>query len=191
MPADLIRNEAIPKLAEQIDSPAMLTVLRHLQHTGFILNNKEVDQETAAILHRLAALGLVDPGYDGSTDGKPFIWVRNGNGARILRYFEGTFKPPVEIHPRASPALAALSDKDRQAVLGTVDYLRRRDPACWPSELVVPLSADKPMYLLRVTPELRAFVTVLDSGGIELSDIVREETLRLFRERERDAAAHQ
>lgn len=191
MPADLVPNEAVPKLAEQIDSPTMLTILRYLEQNGFIFNNNDVDYETAAILRRLAELGLVDPGYAGPTDGKPFIWVKNGNGRRILQYFEGSFKRTQKIHPRARPALASLSEKDRQAVLGTVDYLRRNDPACWPRELVVPLNADKPMYLLRITPELRAFITVLDEGAIELSDIVREETLRLFVERERDAAAQQ
>ena len=190
MPADLVPNEAIPKLAKEIDSPAMLTMLRHLEQNGFILNNNDVNQETAAVLRRLTELGLVDPGYDGPTVGKPFIWVKNGNGHQVLQYFEGTFKPVV-IHPRARPALASLSERDRQTVLGLAEYLRSVDPASWPRELVVPLSSEKPMYLMRVTPELRAFITTLDSGGIELSDIVREESLRLFLEREHDAATHQ
>lgn len=189
MAADLVPREDIPKLAEKIDSPAMLTVLRHLEQTGFLFNNDGIDQETAAILHRLAALGLVDTGFDGPIGGKPFIWVRSTNGSRILEFFEGTLKLKLKIHPRAHPALELLPEKDRRTVLGTVDYLRRSDPVRWPRELAVPLNVDKPMYLLRVTPELRAFITVLDDEDIELSDIVREETLRLFGERERDAAA--
>jgi hypothetical protein len=41
------------------------------------------------------------------------------------------------------------------------------------------------VYSLRVSPELWAFIRLLDSGGIELFDIVPEETLRLFLERSR------
>jgi hypothetical protein len=41
------------------------------------------------------------------------------------------------------------------------------------------------VYLVRVSPELRAFVRVLDSGSLELFDVMREETLRLFLERYR------
>lgn len=190
MPADLIPNDAIPILAEQIDSPAMLIILRRLQQNGFIQNNHDITQETAAIFRRLTELGLVDPGFDGPKDDKPFIWVRNGNGDKVLRYFEGTRKPDLKIHPRAEPALGTLPEKDRQLVLGMTQFLRMREPASWPRDLVVPLSPEKSIYLLRVTPDLRAFLTVLDSGDIELTDIVREETLRLFRERKRDVIAH-
>jgi hypothetical protein len=190
MPAQLVPSEAIPKLAEQIDSAAMLAVLRYLRQVGFLFNS-DVDQETAAIVRRLAALGLIDPGYDGPTNGRPFIWVRNGNGDQVLQYFERTFKPELKIHPRARPALASLSERDRQTVLGMAYYLRRSDPASWSPDLVAPLNPEKRKFLMRVTPELRAFLTVLDSGDIELTDLVREETLRLFRERQRDAATHQ
>jgi hypothetical protein len=38
---------------------------------------------------------------------------------------------------------------------------------------------------VKVTPELRAFVRTVESGGMELFDIVREDTLRLFLERYR------
>jgi hypothetical protein len=70
-------------------------------------------------------------------------------------------------------------------VLEAAEALRGRDPASWPQEEVVRLSADEPVYLLRLPSGLRAFIRVVDSGGIELLDIMREETLQLFLERYR------
>ena len=48
---------------------------------------------------------------------------------------------------------------------------------------VIRISDDEPIYLVNLPGQLRAFVRVLDTGEIELFDIMREETLRLFRER--------
>src|SRR2546426_133174 len=90
MPAVLVPHDRIPELAAQVSSPVMLTVLRRLREAGFIHNGPNVDQATLGILQRLTDLGLVDPGYDGSTNGKPFIWVSNANGERVLKYFEAS-----------------------------------------------------------------------------------------------------
>jgi hypothetical protein len=89
MPAELVPNEAIPDLAARVNSPEMLRVLRRIQQTGSILNGSAVDQDTAAILKQLADLGLVDPGYAGPPTGPPYLWVSNGNGARVLSYLTG------------------------------------------------------------------------------------------------------
>ncbi len=185
MPADLVPNEAIPKLAAQIDSPAMLRTLRLLQQRGFLQNGPGVDQETVDALQRLAVLGLVDPGYSGPTNGEPFIWVSNHNGNRVLKHFEANRRREVKVHPRARTALAALSEDDQQAVLAATESLLIREPTSWPRGEVLRLDEGKPVFLLRVTPDLRAFITVLDSGDIELYDIVREETLKAFLERYR------
>ena len=64
-----------------------------------------------------------------------------------------------------------------------METLLIRDPALWSRDQAIRLSPDKPTYLLKVSPDLRAFITVLASGDIELLDIMREETLRLFLER--------
>jgi hypothetical protein len=167
----------------------MLRVLRRLREAGFIQNSPDLDQETQAILHRLTDLGLADPGYAGPTDGKPFIWVSNGNGERVVKYFESSpqreaaLESKLSIHPRGRTALASLPESDQLAVLGATEALATADPTAWPRAKVEPLSQEERLYLLRVTPELRAFLRVLDSGGIELLDIVREDTLRLFLER--------
>src|SRR5262249_44899014 len=157
------------------------------EHDRFILNGPDVDSETAAVLQRLTDLGLVDPGYTGPTTGKPYLWTANGNGSRALRY---ALESRLTINPRARTALASLSWKNQLAVLEAAVSLQARAPASWPSEEAVRLAEDKPVYLLHVTRDLRAFIRVLDSRQIELSDIVREETLRLFLERERAAGAH-
>jgi hypothetical protein len=73
-------------------------------------------------------------------------------------------------------------------VLGAAEALQKADPASWPRDKVEPLSQEKRVYLLRATPQLRAFIRVLDSGGMELFDVVREDTLRLFLERYRAGA---
>lgn len=192
MPADLVPPEAIPKLADQIDSPSMLRVLRRLVKAGFIQNGPDVDQETAGVLQRLTDFGLADPGYDGPRDGKPFVWVSSSNGESVLRHLEASapFGCKIKVHPRARTALASLSENDRQAVLTAAEALQAYDPAAWPRDQVSRLSPDKPVYLLRTSPELRAFIRVLESGQLELFDVVREETLRLFLERQRVSSAH-
>ena len=187
MPADLIPRENIPKVAAQIDSPALLRVLRALKQRGFLQNGDQVDPETAAALKRLVELGLADPGYSGPTDGEPFIWVSNTNGERVLKHIEATVGPRVKIAPRASTALESLDEPDREAVLSALEGLLLRDPTSWPPEQVTRLAPENQVYLVRVTSALRAFVTLLPSGDVELSDIVREETLRLFLERQRAA----
>lgn len=189
MLAELVANNEIPKRAERIDSPAMLAVLGYLQQKSFLFYSDR-DHERTAILRRLKDLGLVDLAYEGSEDGKlgkPFIWVSNGNGTGVIKYFEET---PLTIHPSTEPTLATLSEWDHQVVLRTVQFLGRKEPASWPSDLAIPLKSEKSMYLLRITPNLRAFVTILDSGGMELTGIVREETLRMFQERQGNGTAN-
>jgi hypothetical protein len=191
MPTVLVSPERIPELATQIDSPRMLRLLRRLRETGFIRNTSDLDQETVSLLERLTSLGLVDSGFDGPTDGKRFIWVNNDNGERVLKYFETSpnseemLESKIKVHPRAHMALTSLPERDQIAVLTAAESLQGIDPASWPSEKANSVSPDKPIYLLRVSPDLRAFVRILDSGDIELFDIVSEETLRLFLERYR------
>jgi hypothetical protein len=197
MPGPLVPNDAIPSIAARIDSPAVLRVLRHLRQAGFLLNSPSLDKETVDVLQKLTALGLVDPGYEGPTDGPPFIWVSNHNGERVLRYFEASpaqgarLESRVTVTPRARTALASLSENDQLAVLAAAEALQGRDPAAWPRDEARRLNPDKPVYLLRVSKGLRAFIRVLDSGGIELFDIVREEALKLFLQRELPGSAGQ
>jgi hypothetical protein len=183
MPAELVRDEAIPQLAAQIDSPAVLGVLLRLRQDGFIQDSDEVDEELALLLKRLVVLGLVDPAYAGPTAEKPFLWVGNSNGERVVRHFESMYGSRVKVHPRARTALESLSREDQQAVWAAVAVLLLRTPDAWPSEQAVRLSPDKPVYLLEVSPRWRAFIRLLDENEIELFDIVLEETLRLFLER--------
>jgi hypothetical protein len=194
MPADLVPPEAIPQLAAQIDSPSLYWVLRYLQKAGTIRNGRDVDDELAGILQRLTNLGLVDPGYAVPTDGKPFLWTRNGNGSRVLRHIESSpvcqerVQPRFTINHRARTALNSLPDRDQLRALLAVEEFRTRDPASQPREETIRLGEDKPLYQVRLSPELWAFIRVLDSGEIELADLVPEGTLRLFLEKQRAGA---
>jgi hypothetical protein len=185
MPADLVPEKSIPHLAEQV-SPAMRRVLQLLHDHGFIQNGPDVGPATSAILKLLTHLGLVDPGYSGPVNGEPFIWVSNGNGDRVLKYLEKVPEKAglkLTVHPRAATALTSLPEKQQVEVLVAAEALLGRDPASWPREEAARLDPDKPVFLLRVSPELRAFIRLEEGGAVQLFDIVREDTLRLFLER--------
>jgi hypothetical protein len=190
MPAELVPDEAIPQLAARIDSPAMLRVLEYLQKAGFVMTRSFLDEGTLNVLQRLAALGLADPGYAEPSLGSLFIWVRNHNGERILDYFKASpaeaerLRSKVIVKPLARTTLGLLRETNPLTVMAAVEALEGRDPASWPREKAVRLNPDENVYLLSVTPDLRAFVRVLDSGELELFDIVRKEALELFPERQ-------
>lgn len=182
MPADLVPERAIPHLAEQV-SPAMRRVLQLLQDRGFVQNGPDIDPTRADVLKRLTALGLVDAGYSGPVDGDPFIWVSNGNGRRVLRHLEKEPEktgPKLTIHPRAETALFSLPEKQQMEVLTAAESLLGRDPASLPREEAARLKPDGPDFLLRVSPELRAFIKLEENGAVQLFDIVREDTLLRF-----------
>jgi hypothetical protein len=167
----------------------MLRVLQHLQKAGFVLNGQDVTPAVASVMERLTRLGLVEPGYEGDARGEPSLWVGNANGSRVLRSFTtspdrlAALESRLEVHARARTALTALTEWEQAKVLAAAEALQGREPATWAKEEAVPLPDQKQVYLLRVSPEMRAFVRVRVPGRIELSDLVREETLKLFTER--------
>jgi hypothetical protein len=164
----------------------MRRVLQLLRDRGFIQNGPGIGPKTAAILKRLTGLGLVDPGYSGPVDGGPFIWVSNGNGERVLKHLEQAPEKPgprLTIHPWAATALTSLSEEQQVEVLVAAEALLGRNPESWPREEAARLDPGEPVFLLRVSPELRAFIRLEDGGAVQLFDIVREDTLRLFLER--------
>jgi len=175
MPAALVQNDHIPELAARIDSPAMLRVLRQVQDDGFVKNGSDLDNETAITLERLVSLGLVDPGFD--SEGKPFLWVANHNGKRVLRHIQNESK--LSILPSAKAALEAMPEKDRRAVLAAAESLQRIPPDSWASRNVQQLAADDQLFLLRVGPDLRVFFTTPESGQVVLVDIVHHKTLEM------------
>jgi hypothetical protein len=107
------------------------------------------------------------------------VFVESPPGA----YDRALSEARLKVHPRARPALGVLSDDERRRVIEAADALQRESPTAWPDDQFIPFGGDEPLYLLRVTPDLRAIIRVVEEGQIELSDIVREETLQLFRDR--------
>lgn len=110
-----------------------------------------------------------------------FVASRPGEFERALS------EAKLKIHSRAKTALDALSETDRRKVIESADTLQHTPPGNWPKEKVIPLG-ENGMYLLRVTPELRAFIRINDGEQIEVVDLVREDTLHLFLERQREAS---
>src|SRR5207253_286134 len=105
--------------------------------------------------------------------------------ARVLKCLEENHRYKVVINPRARTALTALSDDDRESVRAALEALVLRDEGAWPADRALRISQDKSVYLLHVTPDLRAFLRVGNTPPeVELFDLVREETLNLFRERQ-------
>jgi hypothetical protein len=102
MPADLVPNASIPGLASSM-TPEDLDVLRHIQEAGYV-QSSDVDEKTFAILQRLAVLGLVDQGFTAAMAPKPWMWVSNGNGLRVLRYLTGIRSRPHYEIPSAELA---------------------------------------------------------------------------------------
>lgn len=178
MPADLLPNEAIPELASHVDSPEKLSVLQRIQRAGFLVNGGDIDPKTAETLQQLTEFGLVDPGYEGQTGGKPFLWVSNGNGSRVLRYLT---ERRYQFHRRASTALNQLSDDEQAHVLETLAALAGTPPAQWPAGQAKRLPGDPPLYLVRVNDSLRVIVRVPADQPTEVLDIVRHETLEFFK----------
>jgi hypothetical protein len=87
----------------------------------------------------------------------------------------------LKVHPRASTAMDGLSAADRQNLLQAVEGLEGLPPAAWPPDRVTRLPDAEPIYLLRVSPDLRAIIR--SSGAeVEVLDLVRPETLRWFRD---------
>jgi hypothetical protein len=188
MPANLVSRDAIPELADQVDSLAMLRVLQHLRKAGYIANGQDVSPVMAAILQRLTSLGLTDAGYDRDRTDRPSMWVGNGNGLRVLRYLEKTadrveaLKPGLEITQRAHTALSSLSEWEQAQVFASVAAFQGKDKSARVGEETAQVGDDR-FYLLRVSPELRVFVRILDSDEMELFDIVPEATLQQFLKR--------
>jgi hypothetical protein len=95
----------------------------------------------------------------------------------------------ITINQRARTALLSLSAQEQLAVIEAVLGLAKQPPAKWPVEIAPRLAEDKPVYLLKVSEDLRAFIRVPEgSGAVELFDIVREATLQAFLKRSQVAS---
>jgi len=97
MPAPVVPHSNIPALAHQI-TPEQRAVLAAIQHAGFIRNH-DLDSQTAASLQEHTKRGLVDPAFEGPTDGPVSLWTSNGNGQRVLRYLTGIRSRPHDELP--------------------------------------------------------------------------------------------
>jgi hypothetical protein len=113
-----------------------------------------------------------------TADGPHFEWPSPGALDQAL------LEANLKVHQRASTALSTLNESDRRAMIRAVTKLQKTEPGSWPEEHAVQVGADPSIFLLRVGA-LVGFVQQLDTGQLELFDVAREDTLRLFLERYR------
>ncbi|MGL4553478.1 MAG: hypothetical protein ACRC33_20115 [Gemmataceae bacterium] len=97
MPSDLLDHGAIPEVAKSVTAE-MMAVLSRLRSEKYIPNGVGIGPDTAQALDQLARLGLVDPGYEGNQRERPYLWLSNWNGTRVLDYQTGVrFSPHYEV----------------------------------------------------------------------------------------------
>jgi hypothetical protein len=135
MPAPVVPDSDIPALAHQI-TPEQRALLAAIQHAGF-MRNHDLDSQMAASLQELLKRGLVDPAYEGSTDGSVSLWISNGNGQRVLRYLTGIrSRPHYELPAHELAAwLEAQGDERWWSVDGDPLLTGRLDFPCPADEL--------------------------------------------------------
>jgi hypothetical protein len=132
------------------------------------------------------ALGLVDAGYTDTEDKAPSIWIGNANGEKVLKHLSAVPDKPwpkLDVQPRAKAALSSMDEQEQLEVLVAAESFLGRDSTSRPREDALLLDPIESVFLLRVSPELRAFVRLEQDHAVELVDIVREDTLKLFLER--------
>ena len=95
------------------------------------------------------------------------------------------------IHSLAQIPMTYLPHWDQVEILSAVESLQHQSPDSWPEEKVVRLEEDKLVFLLRVSPDLRAFIGLSDAGAVELIDVVRTEVLELFHQQRQEASLRQ
>lgn len=83
----------------------------------------------------------------------------------------------LKVHRLARTMLDGLSEAERQRIVDAASALLRSEPQDWPQDQAILLSGDKPLYLLRVPPDLCALVVPAD-GALELRYAGYEETLQ-------------
>ena len=112
--------------------------------------------------------------------------------ARLADAFAQADRSGIMVNQRARTALLSLSLQEQIAVLEAVVRLAKQPAAEWSPDIAPRLEDDKPVYLLQVCEDLRAFLRVTDGRleqHIELVDVLREATLQAFLNRSRVPSA--
>lgn len=108
--------------------------------------------------------------------------------ARLAEAFAQADRSGVVVNQRARTAFLSLSVQEQIAVLEAVAHLANQPATQWPTDIAPRLGSDNPVYLLRVSEDLHAFIRVLEGRqqqSVELLDVVREATLEAFVNRSR------
>jgi hypothetical protein len=85
----------------------------------------------------------------------------------------------LNVHYNATTAVDSLKEPYRQRLIEAVHRLENTAEANWPAAEVTRLRAPEALYVLRLPP-YRVFLTRTEDHGLQVRDIVHEETLRLW-----------
>jgi hypothetical protein len=96
----------------------------------------------------------------------------------------------VKVNRRAAHAVDRLAADDRQDLSQALSQLQGREPVDWPKDKVVRLPDPNPLYLLRVSDGLRAFLSCSPTNELELLDLVHADTLQPCSPMECNGIAH-
>lgn len=86
----------------------------------------------------------------------------------------------ISFHKRATVALDALSDEEKNIILKAINYLSVFGIDSLSGDKVKQFKLDEPLYLLRANPNLRVIFRVISQNEFEILDIVMKERLELF-----------
>jgi hypothetical protein len=113
--------------------------------------------------HVAVFIGDKEVGRLGGEDVKPFL-----------------DRSKIEIVGRAQIAFDTLHELERMQLLQLLSSIADQDPSSWGAANVRRVDQASQLYLVRLSPHLQAVITPSTQGGIQLLDLVHDETLKQF-----------
>jgi hypothetical protein len=107
-----------------------------------------------------------------TSDGLRYEWRPFGEFDRAV------LESKLKVQPLARTILSTFSPDSRRSIIGAITDFQKLSPEEWGKGKAVQI--DDFEYLIQLPNAMKAFVRILDSGQIELTDILREETIRIF-----------
>ncbi|GEM_PF-5840597 len=83
----------------------------------------------------------------------------------------------ASVHRRATLAIDQLLPKERKTLFKTLQTLQERGRSAWPERGVTLLKTKKPLYRIRIRPDLNVFFSVGADDELVIEDLLRQEAL--------------
>ena len=122
------------------------------------------------------------------TSGRDVQLVGQPHEERVSMSAQDSAKPfldrgKIKIESRAQVTLDGLPGTEATQIIQRLTSLTDRDPSTWRDEEAHRVDKASQLHLARVAPRLQAIIVPDGAGGIQLVDLVRDETLRQFESR--------